>query len=175
MSVAPLPGMREATPSLAVIRVYHKQGSGRYHVELSRREHSRCACHARNAASQTVRGIVLLIAALLLMAPSASAQDVRSVDRVLLSGAFVAQMLDAHSTQVALSRPGVVEANPLLGPVASRPAALWALKVGAAAATYHLKARLFRSGRHKTAIALAVGEIVAYGIIAHHNYGTGNP
>jgi predicted lysophospholipase L1 biosynthesis ABC-type transport system permease subunit len=57
--------------------------------------------------------------------------DHRSLHRlgwpVLLAGAT----LDAVSTSIALSRPGTIEANPVMRPLAGRPSVLLGVKLGA--------------------------------------------
>jgi hypothetical protein len=78
------------------------------------------------------------------------------------------QALDAHSTLRALDA-GATEANPLMGGVAQKPAALLAIKAGLTASTIYLveKVRLKSRG---AAIALMAALNSLYATIVAHNY-----
>ena len=78
------------------------------------------------------------------------------------------QALDAHSTMRALQNGGT-ERNPLLGDIASQPAALFALKAGVTASTILLTERL-RPNNRAAAIALMAALDSFYAMVVVHNY-----
>ncbi len=80
------------------------------------------------------------------------------------------QMLDAHSTIRAV-RAGGVESNPLMGGLADKPAALFALKAGVALSTIALVDKV--RGRSRVgAIVLMAALNSAYATVVAHNYRT---
>jgi hypothetical protein len=82
---------------------------------------------------------------------------------------FVAlQAMDAHSTLRALNK-GASESNPLVGGMASQPAALLAMKAGSATATIFLAQRL-RKEHPVGALFLMAGINSAYATLVAHNY-----
>lgn len=82
---------------------------------------------------------------------------------------FVAlQAMDAHSTLRALDNGGA-EANPVVGGMAGRPAALMAFKAGSATATIFLAQRM-RKAHPVGALFLMVGINSAYATLVAHNY-----
>lgn len=86
-----------------------------------------------------------------------------------LYGSFVAlQALDAHSTLLAVDR-GAVEANPLIGGLASRPAALIAMKAGTAAGVIYMTERVRRHNRI-AAMVLMLASNSAYATLVARNY-----
>ncbi len=89
----------------------------------------------------------------------------------LYAGFAALQALDAHSTISAISN-GAVEANPLLGGVASHPGALLAVKMGAAVGTIFVAEKLWKRNP-VAAVALMVGLNSAYALIVAHNYQVG--
>jgi hypothetical protein len=80
----------------------------------------------------------------------------------------VLQALDAHSTLRALDA-GATEANPLMGGLAGKPAALLAVKAGLAASTIYLVEKV-RVKSRGAAIALMTVLNSAYASIVAHNY-----
>jgi hypothetical protein len=88
---------------------------------------------------------------------------------VPLYASFAAlQALDAHSTLRALDA-GAAEANPLLGGIAHKPAALLAIKAGLAASTIYLVEKV-RVRSRGAAIALMAALNSVYATIVAHNY-----
>jgi hypothetical protein len=79
------------------------------------------------------------------------------------------QALDAHSTLRGI-RAGAIEQNPMLNSIASRPAALFALKAGVAASTI-LLADTMRGRRRWGSILLMAGLNSLYAGVVAHNYG----
>ena len=80
------------------------------------------------------------------------------------------QALDADSTVRAI-RSGGREANPLIAPVASKPAALVAVKAGLAASTVFLVEKV-RTRSRRAAIVLMTALNAAYAAIVARNYQT---
>jgi len=78
------------------------------------------------------------------------------------------QALDAHSTLRALNA-GASEANPLMGGLAGKPAALVAVKAGLAASTIYLVEKM-RLRSRTAAIVLMTALNSAYLTIVAHNY-----
>jgi hypothetical protein len=78
------------------------------------------------------------------------------------------QALDVHSTLRALDG-GAVEANPMMRGAASHPAALIALKAGAATSTIFLSERLRKRSRVGALVLMAAANS-AYATIVAHNY-----
>ena len=76
--------------------------------------------------------------------------------------------LDAHSTTLAL-KAGAVETNPLMRGVADQPAALVAVKAGAAASTIWLTHKLAKRSRTGAFIVMAAVNS-AYATVVAHNY-----
>jgi hypothetical protein len=88
---------------------------------------------------------------------------------VPLYASFVAlQALDAHSTLRAMDG-GASEANPLMGAIARKPAALLAVKAGVAGSTIYLVEKV-RVRNRKAAIALMTALNSLYAAIVAHNY-----
>ncbi|MFI5177503.1 MAG: DUF5658 family protein [Vicinamibacterales bacterium] len=132
---------------------------------------------------------VCIIAAALVCVPAlARAQDlgastspgVRSesapAKSALLSSLYastaIMQGLDLHSTFTAFDR-GAVEANPMVAPIASHPAALIVAKSAVAATTIYAAHRL--SKRNKAAaIGMLVAVNSAYAVVVAHNYRVGS-
>ena len=81
------------------------------------------------------------------------------------------QVLDVHSTLRAVGA-GAVEANPLVRPIVSTPAALISLKAASALGTVYLVERL-RKRNPTAAFAFAVGVNSLYTIAVVHNYRVG--
>jgi hypothetical protein len=79
------------------------------------------------------------------------------------------QALDAHSTLRALNA-GAAEANPLMGGLAGKPAALVATKAAVAASTIYLADKV-RVKNRTAAIALMAALNALYASIVVHNYG----
>jgi hypothetical protein len=82
------------------------------------------------------------------------------------------QALDAHSTMRALNA-GAVESNPLMQWAATRPAALIAVKSGAAAGTIFLAEKGWKQHPVRTVVLMAVLN-AAYAGVAMHNYRVAN-
>jgi hypothetical protein len=78
------------------------------------------------------------------------------------------QVLDVHSTRLAVDA-GHSEGNPLMAPLVSKPAALVAVKAGAAFSTIYLTEKLWKKNR-VAAVAFMVGVNSAYAIVAARNY-----
>lgn len=78
------------------------------------------------------------------------------------------QTYDALST-IGGVRRGAVEANPLMSTVATRPAAIWAVKAGVAAATVTMSERLWRQGRRKQAIVMMIAANGVMAAVATYN------
>jgi hypothetical protein len=78
------------------------------------------------------------------------------------------QALDAYSTTRAL-RSGGVERNPLLGDLADRPAALYAVKAGVTVSTIFLTEKL-RVKHRVGAIVLMAALDSFYATVVVHNY-----
>ncbi len=76
--------------------------------------------------------------------------------------------LDAASTLHALKH-GAVEANPLLGGIAGRPAALWAVKSGVTAASILAAEHLWKEGHKRKAIGLMIATNGVMTAVAAHN------
>jgi hypothetical protein len=88
---------------------------------------------------------------------------------VPLYASFAAlQALDAHSTLRALDA-GATEANPLLGGIAHKPAALLAVKAAVAASTIYLVEKV-RVRNRGAAIALMAALNSVYATLVAHNY-----
>ena len=87
----------------------------------------------------------------------------------ILATTYVAlNALDIYTTTKAVSSGRGVEANPILGSVASNPAALTAAKIATTAATLVIAKRLWKE--HKTAsIALMVAANIGTGFVVGHN------
>ncbi len=75
---------------------------------------------------------------------------------------------DAYSTTVGLSR-GAAEANPQMKGVAGNPAALWAVKGGATAASILVAERLWKRNRRGQAIAVMVVTNGMMAVVAARN------
>lgn len=89
--------------------------------------------------------------------------------RVTLFGSFVAlQALDAASTMMAI-RAGGVESNPIMGSIASNPAALIAVKSAATFSTLAIMQRISKD-HPKAAILLASVLDSAYVAIVANNF-----
>ena len=90
----------------------------------------------------------------------------------LLSSLYVSfgvlQGLDTHSTLAAIDR-GAREANPVMAPFTSHPAAFIAMKAGSAAGIIYLTERVRRHNR-VAAIALMVAANSAYATVVSNNY-----
>lgn len=86
----------------------------------------------------------------------------------LFASYAVLQALDVHSTLKAIDG-GAVERNPLIAPIASRPAAFVALKVAATAGGILAADRLAKRNR-VAAYALMFALNSAYAFVVVHNY-----
>jgi hypothetical protein len=75
---------------------------------------------------------------------------------------------DAYSTSAGLSR-GAREANPLMKSVAGNPAALWAVKGGATAASILVAERLWKQNKRGQAIAVMVVTNGMMAVVAARN------
>ena len=80
------------------------------------------------------------------------------------------QGLDVHSTLEGIRSGKVVEANPLLGDVASSPAMLIAFKAGTTAAVIGLCEQLRRNHHGTAAVFVMIGLNSAYAAVVAHNY-----
>ncbi len=98
----------------------------------------------------------------------ASNPDDRGILVPLYASFAALQALDAHSTLRALDA-GATEANPLMGGIARKPAALLAVKAGVAATTIYLVEKV-RVKSRGAAIALMAVLNSAYATIVAHNY-----
>ncbi|HUL73817.1 MAG TPA: DUF5658 family protein [Vicinamibacterales bacterium] len=106
------------------------------------------------------------------VAPVIVRPDAAPAKNTLLSSLYVStavmQGLDVQSTFSALNH-GAVEANPMVTPIASHPAALLAVKSAVAATTIYAAHRV--SKRNKAAaIGMLLAVNSAYAIIVAHNY-----
>ena len=106
------------------------------------------------------------------VSPSVVRPAVAPAKNTLLNSLYVStavmQALDVHSTFSAFNR-GAVEANPMVTPIASSPAALLAAKSAVAATTIYAAHRL--SKRNKAAaIGMLVAVNSAYAFVVAHNY-----
>jgi hypothetical protein len=75
---------------------------------------------------------------------------------------------DAVSTTDALKH-GAVEANPLLGGISGRPAALWLMKGGVTAASIFAAESMWRQGHRRQAIVLMIATNSIMAGVAAHN------
>lgn len=88
--------------------------------------------------------------------------------KVLGAGMFIASGADLASTELALRRPGIEEANPF-----QRNGAVRAISHAAAPALmYYVTDRLRDGGRPKLALLARIGFTVGYGYIVMHNLRT---
>ena len=88
-----------------------------------------------------------------------------------LYGTFIAlQGLDVHSTLEAIRSGKAVEANPLLGDIASSPPVLIAFKAGTTAAVIALCEQLRRNHHGTAAVIVMIGLNSAYAAVVAHNY-----
>jgi hypothetical protein len=78
------------------------------------------------------------------------------------------QVLDLHSTKRALAAGGR-EANPVVGTAVGSPAAMTAMKIGAATGIVLLSEKLWKRNR-VAAIVMMVTLNSAYAVVASHNY-----
>ena len=106
-----------------------------------------------------------------IMAPGVPARRPRALPALYASfGAF--QVLDAATTIRALDR-GAVEANPVVGAIASNRGALMAVKAASFASTVYLTERLWKKNR-LAAVVTMVAANSAYAVIVAHNYRAGS-
>jgi hypothetical protein len=75
---------------------------------------------------------------------------------------------DAASTTSALKR-GAAEANPMMGSLAARPAAMWAVKATMTAVSIASAERMWRQHRRGAAIATMLASNAVIGAVAAHN------
>lgn len=78
------------------------------------------------------------------------------------------QVFDGYSTTRGL-RNGAIEANSILGRMASHPVALWAAKGGAAFASIYVAERLWRGNRRGQAIAVMLASNAILVAVAARN------
>ena len=86
----------------------------------------------------------------------------------LYVGLAALQAYDGFSTRKAISRGGV-EVNPLMGPIASRSAALYAVKAATTAASIYAAERLWRQHHRVQAVALMAVTNGLMAAVATHN------
>jgi hypothetical protein len=100
---------------------------------------------------------------------SFSDEGSRPVVLLPLYATFTAlQMLDASSTLKAIENGGR-EANPMVAPFTSSPAALYSLKAATAVGTIFVAEKMWKRSR-VGAIVTMVALNVGYAFVAHHNF-----
>jgi hypothetical protein len=118
-------------------------------------------------------GILAAIAAVPLLAAPVFADEPAEVTRpavlTSLEAAFAGlQVFDVHSTLRAISHGGV-EANPVMSPLVSSPAAVIASKAAVTLGVFYVSEKLWH--RHKVSAILTLLALDSgYAMIAAHNY-----
>jgi hypothetical protein len=84
------------------------------------------------------------------------------------------QAFDGYSTSNGINH-GAVESNPLLRAAVDHPAALWAVKGGAAVTSIWAAERLWRHNRRGEAIAVMVAANAVMAVVAANNYVATHP
>ena len=112
--------------------------------------------------------------------PAAAAQqdETQATTRGVLLPLYVSfaalQILDIHSTMLALDRDGVRETNPLIAGLARKPAAFFALKAASTAGIVYLTEKIRK--RHRTsAILLMTAFNSFYAVVVANNYRVAAP
>lgn len=136
---------------------------------------------AQDAAEQQTRGVRTIIqpearTARTIIEPGAECWAADCVTRStrgttlpsLYASLIGLEVYDGYSTSRGLGK-GAVEANSIMGGVASNPTALWVAKGGAAFVSIYAAERLWRRHRRAQAIAVMVATNSIMGIVAARN------
>ena len=120
---------------------------------------SRAAAQEAGTPDQTVPRIVIT------MPPPASRPAALTPMYIALGGL---QAFDGYSTTHG-GRSGGVEQNPLVGGLAARPAAFWAIKGASTFTTIYFAERLWRDGHKTEAIVTMIVANGVMGVVAARN------
>lgn len=112
-----------------------------------------------------MRVVVLLVGALL-VASQAQAQGLLRAGQMAFA---ITQALDYDSTTRAL-REGASEGNGFMRAVVRRPLLFAVVKGTSASAAIYQSERIWRTGKHKTAVIWMAAVASGYGVIVAHNY-----
>lgn len=110
-----------------------------------------------------------LMLSVLLVAPSASAQERTPLLHALYGNAVTLQGLDAYLTLRAVQTRDFQETNGLMAPMVERPIAWLAMKAATSIATVQVADHLWMSGRKKTAIATLIATNGLMSIVVARN------
>jgi hypothetical protein len=91
----------------------------------------------------------------------------------IMAGLVGSNLFDAATTQSALNRGNVREANPALAPIVNNPASLYALKGGIGAAEAYGLNKLSQAGHPKLAKGLGILGMAVPTLAGMHNMRVG--